>query len=94
MMNEVGELRLRRRNQVEEKMIVELKPTNGRKSFYGKATVKIDSDGTQTLFSYGTPIMKRNPDGTLIRLWDSWSHTTGCHIKAFCGLNKSEYENL
>ena len=74
-------------------MMIELKPTNGRKSFYGKATIKIDSDGTQTLFSYGTPILKRNPDGHLVRLWDSWSHTTGCHIKAFCGLNKAQYMN-
>ena len=39
--------------------IYELKPTDGRKSFYGKAQVHIDFDGSETLYSYGTPILTR-----------------------------------
>lgn len=69
-------------------------PTDGRKSFYGKAVVMIDDDGTETLYSYDTPIIKRLVSGELIKLWDGWSATTGRHIKAFCGLNKSGYEKL
>lgn len=72
----------------------ELSTIDGRKSFYGKAKVRIDDDGTETLFSYDTPIIERRPDGTLIRLWDDWSVTTGRHIKAFCGLNKKQFEAL
>lgn len=40
----------------------ELSPGNGRKSFYGKAKVLIESDGSETLFSYDTPIVKRFAD--------------------------------
>ena len=72
----------------------ELKPVDGRKSFYHKAAVHIDDDGTATLYSYGTPIIKRATDGTLYRLWNDWTATTGRHIKAFCGLNKSEFMNV
>ena len=64
------------------------------KSFYGKAKVEIKDDGTETLYSYGTPIIRRNPDGTLKRLWFGWSATTGTHIKSFCGLNKKQFEAL
>ena len=72
----------------------ELTPTNGRKSFYGKAVVKVADDGTETLYSYDTPIIKRTPAGELVKLWEDWTATTGRHIKAFCGLNKSQYEAL
>lgn len=48
----------------------------------------------KTLFSYDTEIMRKNPDGTLVKLWDGWSATTGRHIKAFCGLSKKEYDEL
>ena len=64
------------------------------KSFYGKAKVEIKDDGTETLYSYGTPIIRRNPDGTLKRLWFGWSATTGKHIISFCGLNKKQFEAL
>lgn len=30
----------------------ELTPTNGRKSFYGKAFIEVDDYGVETLFSY------------------------------------------
>jgi hypothetical protein len=72
----------------------ELIPTDGRKSFYGKAYVIIDEDGTETLYSYDTPIIRRHKDGTLERLWDGWSATTGRHISAFCGLNKKGFMEL
>ena len=69
----------------------DLKPINGRKSFYGKAEVVINDNGIETLFSYGTPIIERYSDGRLCRLYHSWTHTTGTHILAFCGLNKAEF---
>lgn len=69
----------------------ELCPINNRKSFYGKAKVVIDDDNTETLFSYDTPIIKRDEDGNLTRLYNGWSATTGRHIKAFCGLTKKEF---
>ena len=71
----------------------ELTPHDGRKSFYGKARVKVDN-GAETLFSYNTPVIRRNADGTLSRLWDGWSATTGRHVAAFCGLNKKEWDAL
>nr|DAU56352.1 MAG TPA: hypothetical protein [Caudoviricetes sp.] len=72
----------------------ELVPTDGRKSFYGKAHVEINTAGTETLFSYGTAIISRTKDGKLKKLWGGWSQTTGRHIKAFCGLSKKEFEAL
>lgn len=76
--------------------VYDLRPElgNSRKSFYGKASVAIDADGNEYLFSYGTKIMARFADGTLVRFWDDWSTTTGRHIKAFCGLNKAGFESL
>lgn len=68
-------------------------PTDGRKSFYGKAYVIVDDDGTETLYSYDTAIIKRN-NGHLTRLWNGYSVTTQRHIKAFCGLNKAEFINM
>lgn len=72
----------------------ELIPTDGRKSFYGKAVVEVANDGTETLYSYNTPIIKRLVDGSLVKLWSGWSVTPGRHIKAFCGLSKAEYMSL
>lgn len=72
----------------------ELIPTDRRKSFYGKAVVQIADDGSETLYSYNTPIIKKTVSGELVRLWDGWSATTGRHIKAFCGLNKGEFLSL
>lgn len=72
----------------------ELIPNDGRKSFYGKATVIIDDSGNETLYSYGTPIIKRSLDGILSPIWDGWTSTTGRHIKAFCGLNKAGFMEL
>ena len=72
----------------------ELIPNDGRKSFYGKAVVEVADDGSETLYSYDTPIIKKTAAGELVRLWDGWSTTTGRHIKAFCGLNKAAYMAL
>lgn len=74
--------------------VYELTPKDGRHSFYGKAVVEIKDDGSETLFSYGTPIIKRTKTGRLIRLWDGWSMTTGRHIKSFCDLDKASYMKL
>lgn len=75
--------------------IYELTPTNNQASFYGKAKVVIDDDGTETLLSYDTPIIERTADGKLNRLWFSdWTATTGRHIKSFCGLNKKQFMAL
>ena len=67
----------------------DLTPTDGRKSFYGKAYTITDGTG-ETLYSYNTPIL-RAEGGRLIRIWMGWSATTGRHIRAFCGLNKAEF---
>lgn len=72
----------------------ELNPTTNQKFFYGKAIVSVDDEGNETLLSYNTPIIRRDNYGNLFRLWEGWSSTTGKHIKAFCGLNKSGYEAL
>lgn len=72
----------------------ELIPTDGRKSFYGKAVVIVADNGTETLYSYGTPIIKRLVSGELVKLWNDWTATTGRHIRAFCGLSKAEYMSL
>lgn len=73
------------------KNVYELTPNDSHKSFYGKARVIVNNDGSETLISYTTPIVTRNTDGSLTRLWSGWSATTGRHIRAFCGLNKSEF---
>lgn len=72
----------------------ELTPTDGRKSFYGKAVVIVEDNGTETLYSYNTPIIKRLVSGELVKLWDGWTATTGRHIQAFCGLNKAAFMSL
>lgn len=73
--------------------VYELIPTDGRKSFYGKAHVIVDG-GTETLVSYTTKVLRRDPDGTLHRLWHGWSATTGRHIAAFAGIKKREWDAL
>ena len=71
-----------------------LKPLH-QQSFYGKAKVIVQDDGSETLYSYDTPVIRRNADGTYTRLWDSYSTTTGKHIKAFTnGMTKKEFEEL
>lgn len=71
-----------------------LMPTDGRKSFYNKAVIQINDDGSETLYSYETPIVTRTATGQLVKLWDGWTATTGRHIAAFCGLNKAGFTAL
>ena len=63
----------------------ELKPTNNRKSFYGKAVVIERENGDIELKSYNT-IVARIRKGTLQRLWDGYSMTTMNHINSFIDL--------
>lgn len=72
----------------------DLIPHDGRKSFYGKARVLVEDNGTETLYSYETAIIKRTAAGELVRLWAGWSATTGRHIAAFCGLSKAGFMAL
>lgn len=74
--------------------VYELVPLNGRKSFYGKAVVQVDKNGTETLYSYFTKICSRDKNGNIKRFYSGWSLTTGIHIKSFCGLTKKEFEAL
>lgn len=70
----------------------DLTPTNGRKSFYGKAKVFCFRNGDKILQSYSTKVIKMTCDGKLFltKKEFNYSTTTSAHIKSFCGLNKSE----
>lgn len=78
-----------------EEDIYELRPSSvqSQQSFYGKALVAKEGDG-EVLYSYLTKIYKCYNDGTIEKYWDGWSNTTGRHIKAFCGLNKKQFDSL
>lgn len=60
----------------------ELRPINGRKSFYGKASVIEKDNGDIELRSYNT-IVARIRNGKFERLWDGYSATTMNHINSF-----------
>lgn len=60
----------------------ELKPTNNRKSFYGKASVIERENGDIELRSYDT-IVARIRNGKFERLWSDYSATTMNHINSF-----------
>lgn len=60
----------------------ELKPTNNRKSFYGKAHVIEQENGDVELVSYTTTVA-RIRNGNFQRLWDGYSATTMNHINSF-----------
>lgn len=59
---------------------------DGRKSFYGKARVRVTDDGARTLESYKTPVCKICADGRVVRLWEGYSMTTMRHVNAFLRL--------
>jgi hypothetical protein len=63
----------------------ELKPTNGRKSFYGKAEVIEKDNGDVELRSYNT-IVARIRNGNFERLWSGYSATTMNHVNSFLDL--------
>ena len=62
--------------------IYDLIPTDGRKSFYGKAKV-IEKDGETLLQSYDTTVCKVDKSGEFVRMWSGYSVTTMRHINAF-----------
>lgn len=74
--------------------VFDLEPTTCRKSFYGKAKVKVFTDGSEVLQSYNTDVLKKTAEGVFVRLWGGWSATTGTHIKSYCGMSKKEFEKL
>lgn len=59
----------------------------------GKAKV-IQTEKGEYLVSYNTTVLFTSKAGRRYRTWTGWSRTTGRHIKAYCGLNKAEYEAL
>lgn len=78
---------------------VALIPKNGRKSFYGKATIVIGG-GAAYLKSYNTYVAKVDSAGKFSRLWAGWSATTARHVDAFRELyglqaiNKAAWLNM
>lgn len=64
------------------------------KSFFGKAVVRINDDISETLYSYGIPIIKKYDDGRIERMYDGWNTKIGKHVKAFCGLSKKQFIEL
>ena len=62
--------------------ITELIPTNGRKSFYGKAKV-IETDNEIKLLSYNTIVAEYNKDTNQYKENGKYSQTTSAHINAF-----------
>lgn len=85
----------------------ELTPTNGRKSFYGKAIVTVNND-VATLTSYTTEVATYNTKTKELTIKGWFSGTTAIHLNAFLeyyGLpkmskkeiiaySKNEYEKL
>ena len=68
-----------------------LYPTEGQKSFYGKARLSVDHWNNKVVYSYDTPVAMLDGNGTLIRLWGGYSPTTLRHVNAFLaqnGMNK------
>ena len=64
----------------------ELIPTDGRKSFYGKAIVIEKDHGEKVLQSYNTEVCKITSDGEFVRLWSGYSATTMRHVNSFLDL--------
>ena len=61
----------------------ELSPRyDSRKSFYHKATVQVNDDGSKVLVSYITPVATISPDGVIV-VNDEYSATTTRHVKEF-----------
>lgn len=62
--------------------VFELTPTNGRKSFNGKAKV-IEDNGVARLLSYTTIVAELDLNSREFIINGSYSVTTNNHIKAF-----------
>jgi hypothetical protein len=61
---------------------------------YDKARFEVYEDGHIVLYSYNTPVILKNPDGTFNRLWMGRSHTTSRHINMFFGLTSKDVDKL
>ena len=68
--------------KVETMRYYELKPANGRKSFYGKAVERVAANGDSVCRSYSTDVCGII-GGKFVRFWDGWSATTARHIDAY-----------
>ena len=64
----------------------ELQPTDGRKSFYGKARVIEKDNGERVLVSYDTEVCKVTSSGRFVRMWSGYSATTMRHVNSFLDL--------
>lgn len=79
--------------------MIDLKPIN-QKSFYHKAKIYTDKDGSIVLHSYNTDVIKITKGGEIIRLWNGYSNTTKKHINDFLvqngfkPMNKKEWLSL
>ena len=74
----------------------ELQPTNGRKSFGGKAIVK-EVFEVSTLFSYGREVAQYDHQTNEMKVDGYFSATTGTHINSFLefyGFNKCTKKEL
>lgn len=54
-----------------------------RKSFYGKAKILIQNNGTIQLQSYNTIVCEIDTNNNFVMLWDGKSNTTTRHINEF-----------
>jgi len=79
-------------------MIVELTPTNGRKSFGGKAKI-VTQNNVSELQSYNTIVARYFHETNKIDIYGYFSQTTASHINAFLSyygfetMTKKEIEN-
>lgn len=55
---------------------------DSRQSFYRKAEVQVNADGSKFLYSYDTLVAALRPDGTL-KINGVWSQTTSRHQREF-----------
>lgn len=72
---------------------VELMPRrDSRKSFYGKARVRLYDNGDKVLVSYMTEVAKIRGNKPLV--FGQWSQTTTRHIKGFLYQEGFEADNM
>lgn len=73
--------------------VYDIIPTNGRKSFYGKAKA-IMKNGWTFLQSYNTIVCGVDSSNGFHRFWDGYSLTTMNHIKSFRGgMTKKDWDS-
>lgn len=72
-------------NKINYLVSFDLRPVDGRKSFYGKAQV-IRANGCMYLKSYNTIVAMIDEYGRFTRMWWGYSATTMRHINAFIAM--------